>query len=70
MLIKFVILRILLKLNILQLIISINIEIWKNFMKRIVGEPFKKPFKSYPDKKNFYHLQVIDLGFQVDPINL
>ena len=39
------------------------------FYKEYVGEPLLKPFISYPDMKNFYPIQVIDLRFQADHIS-
>ena len=40
----------------------------KLFYKEYVGEELLSPFISYPDMKNKYPIQVIDLRFQVDPI--
>ena len=40
----------------------------KLFYKEYVGEELVSPFISYPDKKNKYPIQVIDLRFQVDHI--
>ena len=34
---------------------------FKLFYKEYVGEPLLTPFISYPDMKNFYPIQVIDL---------
>ena len=39
------------------------------FYKEYVVGPLLNPFISYPDMKNFYPIQVIDLRFQVDHIN-
>ena len=39
------------------------------FYKEYVGEPLLSPFISYPDVKDFYPLQVIDLRFQPDHIS-
>ena len=38
------------------------------FHKEFVGEELKTPFISYPDIKNEYPIQVIDLRFQLDQI--
>ena len=38
----------------------------KLFYKEYVGEELLNPFKSYPDMKDKYPIQVIDLRFQVD----
>ena len=40
----------------------------KYFYKKYVGEELLNPFISYPDMKNNYPIQVIDLRFQVDHI--
>ena len=38
----------------------------KPFYKEYVGESVLGPFVNYPDMKNFYLFQVIDLRYQVD----
>ena len=38
----------------------------KLFIKEYFGEGLSNPFIFYPDMKNFYHIQVIDLRIQVD----
>ena len=48
----------------------INIEILKYFYKEIFGGEPLNPFISYTYLKNKHTIQVIDLRFQVDPINL
>ena len=40
----------------------------KLFYKEYVGEELLNPFLTYPDMKNKYPIQVIDLRFQVDHI--
>ena len=40
----------------------------KLFCKEYVGEDLLNPFLSYPDMKNKYPIQIIDLRFQVDHI--
>ena len=40
----------------------------KLFYKEYVGEELLNPFVSYPDLRNKYPIQVIDLGFQTDHI--
>ena len=42
----------------------------KLFYREYVGEELLTPFISYPDMKNNYPFQIIDLSFQVDHINL
>ena len=41
----------------------------KNFYKEYVGEELLTTLITYPIMKNFYHIQVIDLRFQVNPNN-
>ena len=53
----------------LQTFISIYIEI-PNFFMEFVGEPLIIKIMSYPDMNNFLLFQVIDLGNQIDQINL
>ena len=40
----------------------------KLFYKEYIGEEFLNPYKSYPDMKTKYSIQVIDLRFQPDHI--
>ena len=40
----------------------------KLFFKEYVGEELLNPFVSYPEIKNKYPIQVIDLRFQADHI--
>ena len=40
----------------------------KLFYREYVGEPLLSPFINYPDMKNFYPIQIIDLRFQTDHI--
>ena len=42
----------------------------KAFYREYVGAELISPFKTWADMKTFYPIQVIDLGFQVDHINI
>ena len=43
---------------------------FKLFYREYVGEQLLNPYKSYTDMKNFFPIQVIDLGFRVVQITL
>ena len=50
--------------------ISINLETLSYFKKGYVGEELRSLFINYTDTKNIDLIQIIDLRFEVDQVNL
>ena len=63
------ILRILSVSTKIRMVISINTENLKYFPKEYVCKEILNTFISYPEMKNFYLFEVIDLWFYVDHVN-
>ena len=53
----------------LQMNITVSIEISKYFYEEYAKEPLLKQFLTFADLKIFYAIQTIDLRFQIDLIN-
>ena len=53
----------------LQMNITVNIEISNYFFEEYAEEPLLKQFITFADLKIFYPIQIIDLRFQIDRIN-